>query len=456
MSTTLRLFLIAFFSTVLFVAGCSGGSDSGVNKDPAPDIDGDGIADIVDPDIDGDGIPNGKDPDDDNDGIEDTVDPTPPAKPSNQTCTHADIRPPSDEASFGDENASLGWDLLPKGCVVPLARSAGSGLPVTAKNTNRDEAPSEARATYERCDERKGGVGVRCEVPIKIPDGCGDEKVEYEIEEIKDFLQDSKGLGKYSQKVSHKGEECPDGEEPLENPKVGNGTVSLPIGAKCFDAGGGAIRCESGSGQFANCGGDPAVYFFVSNYSEGLDTPICKLDAPTWSLDSGTAYIRVTLAGGKSGCAKRWSIIRPGDKVTNAANDRTWEQLQEECSFATVAPFFESGGSCSSPRSIFTLKIEEKNPTIRSFSAGRPASSPNCPDPLSAPDSDGDGIPNGSDPDVDGDGIPNTSDKDIDGDGIENKNDPDIDGDGIKNGIDKDSDGDGTPDAEDETPGGPR
>ncbi|MGA1696001.1 MAG: hypothetical protein ACO39V_03805, partial [Arenicellales bacterium] len=74
----------------------------------------------------------------------------------------------------------------------------------------------------------------------------------------------------------------------------------------------------------------------------------------------------------------------------------------------------------------------------------------------STSDTDNDGIPNDSDPDVDGDGTPNTSDKDIDGDGIANKNDPDIDGDGIKNGIDKDSDGDGTPDAEDDTPGGPR
>tara|TARA_B100000676_G_scaffold204028_1_gene200226 strand:+ start:342 stop:1496 length:1155 start_codon:yes stop_codon:yes gene_type:complete len=71
-------------------------------------------------------------------------------------------------------------------------------------------------------------------------------------------------------------------------------------------------------------------------------------------------------------------------------------------------------------------------------------------------DIDNDGIPNDSDSDVDGDGVPNTSDKDIDGDGIWNKDDLDIDGDGKINSIDPDADGDGTPDAEDDTPGGPR
>ncbi len=45
---------------------------------------------------------------------------------------------------------------------------------------------------------------------------------------------------------------------------------------------------------------------------------------------------------------------------------------------------------------------------------------------------------------------------DTDGDGIADIYDPDTDGDGQINSIDPDADGDGTPDAEDETPGGPR
>lgn len=40
-------------------------------------------------------------------------------------------------------------------------------------------------------------------------------------------------------------------------------------------------------------------------------------------------------------------------------------------------------------------------------------------------DSDGDGLPDGSDPDVDGDGIPNSEDPDIDGDGVPNTEDLD-------------------------------
>jgi len=71
-------------------------------------------------------------------------------------------------------------------------------------------------------------------------------------------------------------------------------------------------------------------------------------------------------------------------------------------------------------------------------------------------DTDGDGIPDGSDPDIDGDGIPNHKDADAhgygqtapdktdtDGDGIDNNHDPDIDGDGIHNDSDDDKDGDG-------------
>jgi hypothetical protein len=60
------------------------------NREPIDDIDGDGIADIVDPDMDGDGIPNEQDPDDDNDGVEDSIDPTPPVKPGTKTCAAAD------------------------------------------------------------------------------------------------------------------------------------------------------------------------------------------------------------------------------------------------------------------------------------------------------------------------------------------------------------------------------
>ena len=71
----LSIFLIGF---VFVIAGCSSGSSSsGLDRDPIEDIDGDGIADIVDPDIDGDGEPNGVDPDADGDGTPDAEDDTP-------------------------------------------------------------------------------------------------------------------------------------------------------------------------------------------------------------------------------------------------------------------------------------------------------------------------------------------------------------------------------------------
>lgn len=383
MNHILRLFFIGFFSTVLFIAGCSGGSDSGVNKDPAPDLDGDGIADIVDPDIDGDGIPNEQDPDDDNDGIEDTVDPTPPAKPSNQTCTHAEIRPPSDKASFGDENASLGWDLLPEGCVVPLARSAGSGLPVTAKNTNGKETPSEARATYERCETWKGGVGVRCEVPIKIPKGCGDEKVEYEIEEIKDFLGDSKGLGKYSQKVSHQGDDC-----------LGGGTDPDPEPEQCPDGATGdypACNCGSDKGYNQNTNecvspninpnnltgpngiGSPEYTVLANRDVEitglandwvrlytpaGSVTPteISALGEPSWTA-SPEGYLEIYTSGSecntKAVKIDRVTLGSSGPYFTISKTNKredynTWSDLQEapeleNCSVAKATTFFALG-----------------------------------------------------------------------------------------------------------------
>ena len=103
----LSIFLIGF---AFAVAGCSSGSSiGGLDRDPIEDIDGDGIADIVDPDMDGDGIPNEQDPDDDNDGVEDSIDPTPPVKPGTKTCVAATILPPNDE-TFPGEDGELSWE----------------------------------------------------------------------------------------------------------------------------------------------------------------------------------------------------------------------------------------------------------------------------------------------------------------------------------------------------------
>ena len=53
---------ISLIGFVFVIAGCSSGSSSsGLDRDPIEDIDGDGIADIVDPDADGDGTPDVQD-----------------------------------------------------------------------------------------------------------------------------------------------------------------------------------------------------------------------------------------------------------------------------------------------------------------------------------------------------------------------------------------------------------
>jgi hypothetical protein len=130
----LKKYLSIFLIGLAFaITGCSSGSSSGgLDRDPIEDIDGDGIADIVDPDMDGDGIPNEQDPDDDNDGVEDSIDPTPPVKPGTKTCVAATILPPNDE-TFPGEDGELSWELLPQGCVLPATRAnAGTGVTVRA------------------------------------------------------------------------------------------------------------------------------------------------------------------------------------------------------------------------------------------------------------------------------------------------------------------------------------
>jgi len=78
-----------FFAALMTFGGCSGDSNSGVNKaaidtdgdgiidDYDLDIDGDGILNKDDSDIDGDGKTNGIDPDADGDGTPDAEDDTP-------------------------------------------------------------------------------------------------------------------------------------------------------------------------------------------------------------------------------------------------------------------------------------------------------------------------------------------------------------------------------------------
>ncbi|MAB85722.1 MAG: hypothetical protein CML51_00180 [Rhodobacteraceae bacterium] len=209
----LSLFLISF---AFAITGCSSGSSSGgLDRDPIEDIDGDGIADIVDPDIDGDGIPNEQDPDDDNDGVEDSIDPTPPVKPGTNTCVAATILPPNNETSPG-EDGELSWELLPQGCVLPATRAnAGTGVTVRAAPQRTTGDPTSATANAGNCAAKPNG-NVQCFTKIKVPEGCGEQfAVVYDISEVGDVLGDTDlSKGAYKQTIWHKGNKCETEPEP--------------------------------------------------------------------------------------------------------------------------------------------------------------------------------------------------------------------------------------------------
>ena len=655
--TYLSIFLIGF---VFVIAGCSGSSNSGVNKDPIEDIDGDGIADIVDPDIDGDGIPNADDPDDDNDGVEDSVDPTPPVKPGTKTCTAARILPPEgDDHQLGDIG-ELGWELLPKGCVLPLARSAGQGVPVSATKDDDDEV-SNATAKAGNCDGRTPEQ-VQCGVDIEIPKGCGEEEkadVTFDITEIGLALGDTTlSSGVYKQTNEYRMPKCPnpsfdavstrppkvktetdangyttvfpEGEQvtifqrgssdslcDLKDPRsffdvTSNSTVypygfmnvyvkdcpsdRLTIqpgrsnGTYYFGTEGGgadnftgwqdvqqsdkykdckvninAVPCpgcvggyalrlnpenpaieftvkkfkvEQGGGGACGAGGEEGAggseptfkvgngeietrdsttceinssgaheciatqtlsplleeYFLVSYGVDGL-TQLKYFNQPSWSFNPGpgsnpSQKMAVLISEKQGSCPSlgfdaqinqisgwpgRWGIgYNQGNyswadilQVETANGIARGDMYVCKAIYSTVsgANFFVQHRGKELTMSAYSVSkssspvVEINDPDLDNDGTPNDRDADIDGDGLTNdkdPDMDGDGIPNDSDPDVDGDGTPNTSDNDIDGDGIANKNDPDIDGDGIKNGIDKDSDGDGTPDAEDDTPGGPR
>ena len=209
----LSIFLIGL---AFAITGCSSGSSSGgLDRDPIEDIDGDGIADIVDPDMDGDGILNEQDPDDDNDGVEDSIDPTPPPGLSTKTCVAATILPPNDE-TFPGEDGELSWELLPQGCVLPATRAnAGTGVTVRAAPQRTTGDPTSATANAGNCAAQGRNGNVQCFTKIKVPEGCGQFAVVYDISEVGDVLGDTDlSKGAYQQKVFHKGNACETGPEP--------------------------------------------------------------------------------------------------------------------------------------------------------------------------------------------------------------------------------------------------
>ena len=495
-----RLFSVFVICCALTIAGCSKSStEAGLEKE---DLDGDGIGNIYDPDIDGDGIPNGQDPDIDGDGIPNDQDPDmdgdgkPNGKdpdPENNDpnyCDQIQVLGLNDEQTTGSEIV-LTWYLQSsktndENCV--LKEGVGAALVM--------EHASAVGATTTDSEPTNPLLNSRAK--ITIPHTCvqGETvKVTYDFTEIATLIKaDPKAAG-WTVTETHRAdpERCDfDGDGladfgPAACPATATGTYpncSCPAGEgydvssnACLDTsegiGSGPIQlcpaeatgthpscsCPTGSKYDAETNScscdkpqadliqrDGELYWAVRTYRNGYHCEYSddQLDAQivewSWHLEGNTE---------KKGSLE--TPIRFGDLGPDTAS--IYEQ------YCLLEP--TSIGS-KSQQVVSTAKLEDGTFMLGDSKFGAYSSISfsklQCPadaDPLSSNDSDGDGIPNGSDPDVDGDGTPNTSDKDIDGDGIENKNDPDIDGDGISNGIDPDADGDGIPDAEDDTPGGP-
>ncbi|XXK28074.1 hypothetical protein ACMAZH_13110 [Arenicellales bacterium nBUS_45] len=74
--------------------------------------------------------------------------------------------------------------------------------------------PTSATENVGNCDTKPNG-NEQCFTKIKVPEGCGQFAVVYDISEVGDFLGDtdfSKGV--YKQKVFHKGNPCETEPEP--------------------------------------------------------------------------------------------------------------------------------------------------------------------------------------------------------------------------------------------------
>jgi len=364
----LKKYLSIFLIGIAFaVAGCSGDSNSGVNKEPIDDIDGDGIADIVDPDMDGDGIPNEQDPDDDNDGVEDSIDPTPPVKPGTKTCVAATILPPNDE-TFPGEDGELSWELLPQGCVLPETETrAETTVTVHATPQRTIGGPTSATENVGNCDTKPNG-NEQCFTKIKVPEGCGQFAVVYDISEVGDFLGDtdlSKGV--YKQKVFHKGKNCeiePEPVDPVVNvSNLRSRTEPYPKLESTINIDGTvtASSSEGGAGLYK-----PA--------SEITSVFIAELSEPKWSA-TPKGHMDIYTTG--PGCSLKMINIDPnedaGNYTTRIANTPPfthypdWASLQaapevEKCKVTKAPVWFVLGNFIVNWKEGVTFTINSYNP----------------------------------------------------------------------------------------------
>ena len=387
------LFSVFVICCALTIAGCSKSStEAGLEKE---DLDGDGIGNIYDPDMDGDGIPNSKDPDIDGDGTPNGNDPSPGTNTPNY-CDSIQVYGLNEEQTTGSEIV-LTWNLqfskTGGDCVLKEGVKADL-IQVTASAVGATTTDSEPTNPL-----------LNSRAKITIPHTCvqgATVKVTYDFTEIATLIKADPNAPGWTVTQTHRA-------DPEACDFDGDGAPDF------------GVQCPAeatGTYPDCSCTEEDEGYDVSSNacldLSAGVNAPGCEGETHKQCItESRMLYLDCLRR-----CESSYGCEQCG-RLFEERGDDCNDCWPEETSVSSVP---ESFGIATVPDS----------------------------------DIDNDGIPNDSDSDVDGDGVPNTSDKDIDGDGIPNKDDLDIDGDGKLNSIDPDADGDGTPDAEDDTPGGPR
>jgi len=402
--TVFRLFSVFVICCALTIAGCSKSStEAGLEKD---DTDGDGIADIYDPDTDGDGIPENNNP---------------------NYCDSIQVYGLNEEQTTGSR-IELTWKFfnsnVPNGeCTLKDGVTAG----LVAVHASAAGAKS---TTSEKTNPLKTS---RAE--IQIPLACTGEtvKVTYDFTEIATLIKADPNAPGWTVTQTHRA-------DPQACDTDGDG--SPDFGVQCpAEATGTHPECICPAGEGYDVLGNRCLPLTAG---VNLNCPILATGtyAPDCSCPPGQIYNKDT---------NECDTCDGGDQTDQTICIRTAKQEYLSCLGKCETEYCQ--GRC---REFYEDSCEkcndcwsEESPDSCSVATFGIATVPDS-------DTDNDDIPNDSDSDVDGDGVPNTSDKDIDGDGIPNKDDLDIDGDGQINGIDPDADGDGIPDAEDDTPGGPR
>jgi hypothetical protein len=317
---------------------------------------------VDDDDDDNDGIPDVDDDDDDNDGIKDENDTPKPTVP----CSSAKITVPNDEYQTGTSNISVGWKLLPKGCLLTAKRN--TKIHVYASNPYASDSPNPTNNV---------AVGKQ-KAKLTIPNNCDwdrstTQKITYDFSEIGAALGDANAdTPAYTQIVTHpvgqgackSPDEPASPEEPASPdtpPAVDPTRISHHKDAECTIQSSGAVSCKDG----ARPQGNPAQYYYVwTNVTKALPIGYYQ-SAPTWNA-TGASYMNIYFGS----CDTKSAVYSGGASE--------WEALLAANVGCTVrADYRDGAGAGWTNRPYpgnFILKIGTPDTTISKYNIPTPAS----------------------------------------------------------------------------------